>query len=397
MNINSIWNKRVKEFYSEIIRYFSVITMSVVYSFIIFGAVFLYYYTNFVKWMPSSFPTELLAALVVTSFFLTTGIRTFLKQADVIFLMPAEARLSTYFRKSMVYSACIHAVQLIILLMILSPLIRLNGIAMIMFPLAFSGLLLLNIRLIWVEQWLVNSFQLFTHRMIRFLLFVTILYLLFVDAWLIAGSLILVNSVLWFYVVNKKTTAVQWNFLILREEKTLEKVYKFIHLYIDVPHLTYSFKPRRQLGWSVKRAISYQQSSAYTYLFAHLFVRLNEFYYLYVRLTIIGCTMIYFVPTYGWLIIFPILFFTGYQLLPLKHTLNDYSHTYPISTAMMKKSFKTLLLSLLLLQLVLLNVTLLVHVFQIKMIGMIALEILFFYWFVCSFIAKRILTHPADR
>lgn len=355
MDINSIWDKRLKEYYSEIIRYFSVITMSIVYSFIILGAFFLYYYIKFLQWIPESFPTKLVATLVVVSFFLTTGIRTFLKQADVIFLIPAEARLSVYFRKSMIYSASIHTTQLAVLLIIIRPLIHLNTIAIII----SLGLIILNIRLIWVEQWLASALQLFIHKVIRFLLFGTILYLLFVDNWIIAGILLLINIILWFYVINNKTTGVNWDFLIRREEKTLEKIYKFIHLYIDVPHLTYSFKPRRLLGWTIKKAISYQQSSAYTYLFAHLFVRFNEFYYLYVRLTIIGCTIIYFVPTYGWLIIFPILFFTGYQLLPLQHSLNDYSHTYPISTAMKKKSFNKLLLSLLLLQLVLLALALL--------------------------------------
>ena len=355
MGVNSIWGKRLKEYYSEIIRYFSVITMSIVYSFIILGAFFLYYYIKFLQWIPESFPTELVATLVVVSFFLTTGIRTFLKQADVIFLIPAEARLSVYFRKSMIYSASIHTTQLAVLLIITKPLIHLNMIAIII----SLGLIILNIRLIWVEQWLASALQLFIHKVIRFLLFGAILYLLFVDNWIIAGVLLLTNIILWFYVINNKTTGVNWDFLIHREEKTLEKIYKFIHLYIDVPHLTYSFKPRRLLGWTIKKAISYQQSSAYTYLFAHLFVRFNEFYYLYVRLTIIGCTIIYFVPTYGWLIIFPILFFTGYQLLPLQHFLNDYSHTYPISTVMKKKSFNKLLLNLLLLQLVLLTLALL--------------------------------------
>lgn len=194
MDINSIWNNRITEYYSEIIRYFSVITMSVVYSFIIFGAVFLYYYIKFLQWIPTSFPTELLVALVVTSFFLTTGIRTFLKQADVIFLMPAEARLSGYFKKSMVYSMGIHTVQLIILLMVISPLIHLDTIVIIISP----GLLILNIRLIWVEQWLANPLQLFIHKVIRFLLFSTILYLLFVGNWLIAGSLLIITLVLWF-------------------------------------------------------------------------------------------------------------------------------------------------------------------------------------------------------
>lgn len=86
MDINSIWDKRLKEYYSETIRYFSVITMSIVYSFIILGAFCLYYYIKFLQWIPESFPTELVATLVVVSFFLTTGRHHF--------LIPAGARLS---------------------------------------------------------------------------------------------------------------------------------------------------------------------------------------------------------------------------------------------------------------------------------------------------------------
>ena len=60
MDINYVWNKRIKEFYSEIIRYFSVITMSVVYSFIIFGAPFCIIIYSFSSGYPHLFQLNLL-------------------------------------------------------------------------------------------------------------------------------------------------------------------------------------------------------------------------------------------------------------------------------------------------------------------------------------------------
>ncbi|MFJ7936151.1 ABC transporter permease [Sporosarcina sp. NPDC096371] len=396
MDINSIWDKRLKAFYSEIVRYYSVITMSVLYSIIIFGSIFLYYYLKFLKWMPSSFPAELVAALSVSLLFLATGIRTFLKKADLIFLMPAEARLSLYFKKAMLYSACITAIQIVILFIIISPMIRQTEISTITYLITFLGLIFLNIRLTWIEQWLATPFHRIAHSAFRFLLFGTILYFLFHGFWKIAGGLLLFAVILWFFGVNKKTTAVNWDFLIQKEEKAAEKFYIFINFYFDVPHLKYSFKHRQPLGWAIKKAILHKQSSTYTYLFSHLFVRFNEFYYLYVRLTVIGCAIIYVLPAYGWLVSFPVVFFTGYQLLPLQHSLTDTSRTYPISVATMRNSFKKMLVILSLIQLVLLNSALLIHVSPLKVVGMISIEILYMYWFVYIFAANRIFNKNSE-
>ena len=117
---------------------------------------------------------------------------------------------------------------------------------MIIFPLAVR-FTLLNIRLIWLSNGC-KPITIVHSQSDSIFIILYHLYLLFVGNWLIAGSLLVVTLVLWFYVMNEKTAGVNWDFLIHREEKTLEKVYKFIHLYIDVPQLKYSFKPRRLLG-----------------------------------------------------------------------------------------------------------------------------------------------------
>ena len=153
----------------------------------------------------------------------------------------------------------------------------------------------------------------------------------------------------------RRLKGVNWSFLINQEEKSLLKIYKFINFYIDVPHLKHSFKRRKLLGWLIKKVITYKQSSSYTYLFSHLFIRYNEFYYLYVRLTLIGIGISYFFPAYGWIVAFPLLFLSGYQLLPLQYSINDSSRIYPVSTKTLKQSFQKLLMSLLIVQLLFFN------------------------------------------
>lgn len=394
MEINSVWDKRLRDFYIEIVKYFSLIAMGVFYSFIIFGSVFLYYYMKFLQWLPLYLPTEMIASLVITFTFLKTNIRTFVKEADVIFLMPAETALSLYFRKSMFYSAFIDVIKLLIMLLIISPLVNQSEIITIPFLIIFSGLILLNIRLTWIEQWMTTKLQNLIHKVIRVLTFYTIIYFMFIDLWTIAGALLIINSFLWFYVFNNKERGINWDFLINQEEKSLLKIYKFINLYIDVPHLKHSFKRRKLLSWSIKKGITYKQSATYTYLFSHLFIRYNEFYYLYARLTLIGVSISFFFPAYGWIVAFPLLFLSGYQLLPLQYSINDSSRIYPVSTKTLKQSFQKLLMSLLIVQLLFFNLASFSPIFHIKVVVLIFMELLVIYWFVYSFASKRITKQP---
>jgi len=391
MKVNSIWDDRLKEFYIEIVKYFSLIAMGVLYSFIIFGSIFLYYYIKFLQWLPPYFPTEMLASFVITYTFLKTSVRTFVKKADVIFLMPAETALSSYFKKSMFYSAFIDAIKLIIMLLIISPLIKQGEFFNAVSIITISGLILLNIRLTWIEQWMTTKRQKLIHKVIRFLTFYTIIYFMFTGMWTISGTLLIVNSLLWFYVFSNKGSGIDWDFLINQEEKSQLKIYKFINMYIDVPHLKHSFKRRKLLDWSIKKVITHKQPSTYTYLFSHLFIRYNEFYYLYARLTLIGVGISYFFPAYGWVVAFPLLFLTGYQLLPLQYSINDSSRIYPISTKTLKHSFQRLLMSLLIVQLLFFNLALFSPIFHIKVVVLIFMELLVIYWFVYFFASKRIL------
>ncbi len=390
MNINSIWDERLKKFYIEIVKYFSLIAMGVLYSFIIFGSVFLYYYIKFLQWLPPHFPTEMIAAFVITSTFLKTSVRTFVQKADVIFLMPTETALSSYFKKSMFYSAFLDAIKLIIMLLIISPLIKQEEIFNAGSIITFSGLIILNIRLTWIEQWHTTRLQKLIHKGIRFLTFYTIIHFMFTGMWKISATLFIVNFFLWFYLSTNKGRGVNWDFLINREETSLLKIYKFINMYIDVPHLKHSFRRRKLLGWSIKKAITYKQSSSYTYLFSHLFIRYNEFYYLYVRLTLIGVGIGYFFPAYGWIVAFPLLFLSGYQLLPLQYSINDSTRIYPVSTKALKQSFQKLLMSLLIVQLFFFNLASFSPIFHLKVVILIFLELLVIYWFVYFFAAKRV-------
>ena len=391
MHINSIWERRFREFYIEMTKYISIIAMSIFYSFLIFGGIFAYYYFKLLNWLPPSFPTEIFASLFISFMFLQTRIRTFLKKADIIFLVPTETSLSLYFRNSIFYSAFSDIIRLLIMIVIISPLINAMDIFSIIFLISFLGLAILNFRLVWIEQWLNSKFQYIGQRLFRFLAFSAILYFMFMGSWEVAAIWLVINYFLWFLLFKNKTKGLNWEYLISQEEKSLVRIYIFINIFIDVPHLKHSFNRRKFLSWCLKKVLTYKQSATYLYLYSFLFIRYDEFYFLYLRLTVIGFGIIYLFPTYGWIVTFVILFLSGYQLLPLQYSINDSSRLYPLPTYVIKQSFQKLVMILLTIQLVLINSANFMHTYPTKMILFTLLEMLFIFWFVYFFTSKRIM------
>ena len=387
MGSKTIWNDRMKAYYYEIASYFLIIGMGVFYTFLILGSVFIYYYIKFIQWLPPTIFTELIASLLIACVLLTTRIRTFVKQADIIFLFPMEKEMTGYFRKSQLFSAFLEAIKLLLALLVLSPLIR--DTITIVFMLALLVLLLLNIRLVWVEQWLESKMQLVVHRTIRFLVTSTVIYFSLIHNWIIVGSLLLINFVLFFKMFGKEARGVKWSFLIKQEQKAVMATYRFLNLYIDVPHLKHSFSRRKFLVWFVGKWIPYKESSPHMYLFSRLFSRYNEFFYLYLRLSLIGLGVVYFFPTYGWIVILLVLFVSSYQVLPLQHSINEIVRLYPISTTRAKIAFKQFLFQLSIVQLVFLNLSSIFQVNLLQSISVISVEVIGSWWFVYFFLSKR--------
>ncbi|WP_371932678.1 ABC transporter permease [Bacillus carboniphilus] len=158
---------------------------------------------------------------------------------------------------------------------------------------------------------------------------------------------------------------------------------------MDVPHLKHSFRNRRILTMIVKRCISYSQSSTFLYLYSHLFVRYNDYFYLYLRLTVIGIFVNFAIPTSGWIFTLLIIFATGFQIIPLQHEIKQSVLLYPISKSQMNKSFLKFVLVILYVQFFILYIGRFIHTSTAN-IYYLSIGILFVYLFVNFFVSKRV-------
>jgi ABC-2 type transport system permease protein len=388
MDIKTLWNLRAEEFYRKIFRYYSIIGANVVYFFLVIGSIFIYYFNLFLQWIPSQISVEVIISLFITFFLMRTNIRTFVKRADILFLLALEVKLKSYFIKSLVYSFVIDVIKLLSLITILLFLfVHTTNINLPTFIL-IVGVVFYNILMKWTEQWLENHVQFVLHRLNRFFSIYLMCYFLFKNDWIFVLVLMSVNLTYLIYFIGKKRN-LNWEWLIAEEESALLRNFKFINFFIDVPNLRRSYRNRRLLTMIVKRCIPYSQSSTFVYLYSHLFVRYNDYFYLYLRLTVIGIFVNYAMPTSGWIFTLLILFATGFQVIPLQHEIKESVLLYPISKAQMNDSFLKFVLVILYSQFFILYFAQFIHTSTAE-IYYLVIGSLFVYLFVYFFVSKRV-------
>lgn len=388
MDIKLLWGLRVQEFYREMFRYYSIIGANVVYFFIFISSIFIYYFNLFFQWIPPQISVGVILSLFVTYILIQTKVRTFVKRADIIFLLPLEVKLKSYFIKSLIYSFVIDVIKLVSFITVFLSLFLHTSNINLPYLFFVGGIAAYNILMKWTEQWLEDYVQLVLHRLNRFFSIYFMSYFLFINEWIFGLILMSINAIFLIYFIGKKRN-LNWQWLIVEEESALLKNFKFINFFMDVPNLKRSFRNRRLLTMIFKRCIPYSQSSTFVYLYSHLFVRYNDYFYLYLRLTLIGIFVNYAIPTSGWIFNILILLMTGLQVIPLQHEIKQSALLYPISKSQINNSFLKFVLVILYGQLFILYFAMFIHTSTAK-IYYLVIGSLFVYLFVYFFVSKRV-------
>lgn len=328
-----------------------------------------YYYQSWVKTLTPNFPAALVAAILLALVLTYSPIFTFFLDADRIFLLPLETKLTTYIQRSLTVSFFVQIYLLIILFVALLPMyLQIYRTSLQTLTLYFVLIVAVkgwNIIMRWKVQFFVESSVHIIDSFIRYFLNATFVYLLFSQANMIYFAILLVLMLLlaMYFIRQTKTKGLQWEWLISQEEKRLNSFYRLANMFTDVPKLRARVKRRKWLDW-VLTLISNRQSETYLYLFTRTFLRAGDYFGLFVRLTIIGMLAIYFIPNEYGRAAFALLFIylTGLQLLPLwKHHENKlWVDLYPVKNDRKLISFQKLLMTVLSTQLVIFTVLLLV-------------------------------------
>ncbi|PAY13295.1 MULTISPECIES: ABC transporter permease [unclassified Bacillus (in: firmicutes)] len=353
-NMLDIWQSRLQEHIKETRMYMKYMLndhLVIVLIFFIAGAAS--WYSKWVRDIPAHFPSFWVMAVLFSLVLTGSYVRTLLKEADLVFLLPLEAKMEPYLRQAFVYSYVSQLFPLIALSLVAMPLYFAvtPGASLVSYAAVFVQLLLLkawNQALEWRMTFQNDRSMKQMDLVIRFAANTLVLYFVFQSVYVYALVIYIIMAALYLYVSSAaKGKTFKWESHIEYELRRKQRFYRIANLFTDVPHLKKQAKRRAYLDFLL-RFVPFEQRKTFAYMFARAFLRSSDYLGIQVRLTVIFALIIMYASASpmiaGILTVFTV-FITGIQLLPL---FGHFDHLalqdlYPVKKEAKLKSYFSLL------------------------------------------------------
>lgn len=364
MLIESLWSSRFQQHMQNIITYFARMINGLLYSFIFISCVGAYYYAQFLKASPSKGISLLLITIVLTFIITRCPIRTFIQKPDAVYLLALEEKLTSYFKKSLLYNYIMQLFPLLFTFLILVPLAMQSLQVTVPFLCTIFIVLMItkawNMYIHWMWR---DSHEKSIWLIIRITCNSLIIYMLFYSAHvLILGGLLLLLAFLLLYTKKQPTKRIPWDYIIEQEEKMNVRFYQFASIFTDVPQLNKQVSKRKWLtNWI--EPLLHKKQATFFYLHTLAFLRGNDYFGIYIRLGLIGAFALYFIPNIyvKGAIAYIILYMISMQLRSLWKYFsgNIIVALYPIDTEKRMNQFLRLIFILLIIQLIVFSIVIL--------------------------------------
>lgn len=400
LNAKEFFFERLKAHVKELNRYLRYILTGhlAIAMFFIFSAMAVYY-QKWLEELPENFPVAIVIAVLLGFFTMYSPIQTLLKKADVVFLIPAEQKLASYFTRTLIYSYLTQIYLVLFVYAVMAPLYFASFSDGSLYFFLLFLLLLIKAWSILANWWMLKIRERSSRvidQLVRLLLIIAIVYF-FLERetmYLFMVTAILVGLFLYNYLLAKKQPGIQWDLLIERDYLRMRSFYRLANMFTDVPHLETTVKKRHGLARLLTSSIPHKQHNSYTFLFRLTTARSGEYFGIYIRLLVIGCLLVYYVPNPWLKLIFAILFgyMTFIQLMPLwkHHSTLVWLDLYPITEKVREASFIKWLKQLMIIQLVIFAVFLF-FVGNLELgLFMFIFSILFIQFVIPAYVHKKL-------
>ncbi|PFA62602.1 ABC transporter permease [Bacillus sp. AFS015802] len=398
-NVDGIWRKRIAEYNQELQKYLKYMFNDHLLFVLIFalgGAAFTY--NQWVKTLEPSFPAPLIMAVILGLLLAWSPVYTFLREADAVFLLPLEERLSSYFTKCIWISFMFQSyVQLLVLAALMPMYVAVSGSSFKSFFPLLAFVLCIKVWNLYV-RWFMLRFQEreahITDSLVRFFLNGALVFLVLSDAplWSPIVVAVLMLGYVFYFHQSTKGKNLKWDLLIHLEEQRMLIFYRIANMFTDVPKLKGRVHRRKWLDWLVKAPFS--QASTYRYLYLRSLVRTSEYSGLYVRLTVIGALLIYWNASFIFSILTALVFLylTAFQLIPLfkRFDYKIWVLIYPVSREWKKSSFQKLMTQSMMIQAVVFSIPLIVRGAWLEGLITLLAGITFSIFFSQFYLAQRL-------
>ncbi|TYP69817.1 ABC transporter permease [Paenibacillus methanolicus] len=289
-SIETIWSKRSSAFWKSSMPYIIDMARSgvpFVTAMVLLTA--LASYTSLLRAMPPDFPFTLVGMAALTPVIAYSPLRTWLREADIVFLLPREGEMHRYIRRSFRYNGMPSLLAAFIVSLIYLPIYSRGPgeTATLLLLTAVLAMKSLSIAAAWQERRLVWRNGRRWMRIARWLV-TAVCTAAFVQtnplvAIAIAAAGILLLALLYRSLPKYR---IPWQTLIAEEKRTQRRYAVFFSAFADVPAETAQVARRGYLSW-LGRRIRYSSENAFTYLYAHTLIR-TELGGIAIRLTLLG-------------------------------------------------------------------------------------------------------------
>ena len=375
-NIENIFSDRRKKEQELKLTYSKYIFNShlIMFLIIVLGAVLI----NYSKWLAIASKVELYsvytaATLVFSYYLVSTKIKTYIKEADAVFLLPLEKYYRKVGLKTVINSTIVHIITVIIFYFVTKPITNLIGnidrlsIFMLLIVIIWNNLLkYLQVihykEVIWSKLllFIVIFIQLlevfFENTAIRVIYFISIMVLAVFTLHIMKNAGNKLNA------KDQEKYVVNWNQAADYDKHRIESYLKFVNMFVDVPLSGVKVARRKYFDILLPKLTkdNFKKENSFKYYYYRVFLRQENTVYLALRLMLLAVLVIYsFKNTYvSGLAIISYSYLTIIQLVPLyKQMSNNIWHSIlPVSEDIKIKSYKQLLTSVMIVTTLLLGV-----------------------------------------
>lgn len=360
MDTQALYRRREAEFLKEIRPYLHYALQSLSIAAGIGFLVFMIGYRQFLQWVTPEFPWQLTATVCMMLVLGGGRIRTYLQQADTLFLLPQEPAMAIYLqtamRRARIIGSILTAIGWLIVWPMYHKLAPSSGwlfLLLLLVWLVFKQVLLFGK---WTEQQLLEQRTRYLFIVLRWLLCAGLTYTVFKLGPGYGAGILAVGSLAYLGILRlPRQYKVHWNLLIDWELRHKASIYRILNLFIDVPELRGKARNIRWLN-KIVNFIPFQRKSTYKYLFTLVWLR-SELFGMTCRFTVIGILlMVAFDNKILAAVLYAILaIFSAVQLADLLRYYREHlwQHIYPLSPHLRKQSLRVVRLTLHLCMLVL--------------------------------------------
>lgn len=300
-NLSEVWSKRFVHYITELQKYMKYIVsghIAIVIVFVIGAAG--YTYSEWLKTAPNDFPAYLLVAFLLSFILMISPPVTLMKHADSVYFLPLETKLNEYLKLALRWTFFSSVFVAIGAFIVSIPLLtKIGGMSKNDLLVVFIVILISKIWSIFVEfnyRWAESGKHVWTDRFVRFLLLFTALYFLLNSNYLVTVGIAVIASI-YLFVWKKKKKQVPFPFdhFIAVEQSRMMRFYRFANYFTDVPHIRGAIKRRKWLDILYKLT-PYAKHNAQLFLVMRTFIRTDDYFYLWFRLTALAVVGAIFIP-----------------------------------------------------------------------------------------------------